>query len=53
MRMRNSLLLIGLGVGGTLLYQQTKNGNLQKMLCRMKNKEAKMVKEMMEELLDK
>ncbi|MBQ9854379.1 MAG: hypothetical protein IJO57_05050 [Bacilli bacterium] len=52
MKMKNSLCLIGLGVGGTLLYQQAKNGNLKKMFMKMKNKEAEMIKDMMEELLD-
>ena len=27
MKMKSSLCLIGLGIGGTLLYQQLKNGN--------------------------
>lgn len=30
MRIGNKVLLIGMGVGGTLLYQQVKNGNAKK-----------------------
>lgn len=52
MNVKKSLCLIGLGIGGTILYQQTMNGNLKRMIVNMKNKEAMMVKDMMEELLD-
>ncbi len=32
MNLKNKLLLIGMGVGGTLLYQQIKNGNMKRMI---------------------
>ena len=32
MKMRNSAMLVAMGVGGTLLYQQVKNGNMKKMM---------------------
>ena len=35
MKMKNSLYLIGLGVGGTILYQEIKNGNFRKMVRKM------------------
>ena len=32
MKMGNKLLLIGMGVGSTLLYQQIRNGNMKRMI---------------------
>lgn len=32
MEMKKSMALVAMGVGGTLLYQQVKNGNAKKML---------------------
>ena len=32
MNLKNSMLLIALGVGGTLLYQQIKNGNVRNVV---------------------
>ena len=32
MKMKNSMYLIGLGIGATILYQQIKNGNLRKIV---------------------
>ena len=32
MKIGNKVLLIGMGVGGTLLYQQIRNGNMKKMM---------------------
>ena len=32
MNLKNKLLLIEMGVGGTLLYQQIKNGNMKRMI---------------------
>ena len=32
MKMGNKLLLIGMGVGCTLLYQQIRNGNMKRMI---------------------
>lgn len=39
----NSLWLIGLGVGGTILYQQIKNGNLKKAVYEMDRAKMKMI----------
>ena len=35
MRMKSNIALIAMGVGGTLLYQQIKNGNAKKYLNKM------------------
>lgn len=32
MRVRYGAALVAMGVGGTLLYQQVKNGNMKKMM---------------------
>ena len=44
--MKNSLYLIGLGVGGTLLYQQVKSGNFRKMIRSMNKKKTKTIEEL-------
>ena len=31
MRMKSNLALVGMGVAGTLLYQNIKNGNMRRM----------------------
>lgn len=41
--MMNSLWLIGLGIGGTILYQQIKNGNLKKAVYNMDQAKLKMI----------
>ena len=46
MKMKNSLYLIGLGIGGTLLYQQVKSGNFRKMIRNMNRKKTKMIEEL-------
>lgn len=46
MKMKNSLCLIGLGVGGTLLYQQIKNGNLRRLVRQMNRSKAKMLEDL-------
>ena len=35
MKIKSSLCLIGLGIGGTILYQQLKNGNLRRVVRQM------------------
>ncbi len=37
MRMKSSMALIAMGVGGTLLYQQIKNGNARKYINKMEH----------------
>lgn len=46
MKMKNSLYLIGLGVGGTLLYQQLKNGNLRRVVRNMNRSKTKMLEDL-------
>lgn len=46
MKMRNSLCLIALGVGGTLLYQQVQNGNLKKVVKKMNRSKTKMLEDL-------
>lgn len=46
MKIRNSIYLIGLGVGGTLLYQQLKNGNLRKVIRNMNRSKTKMLEDL-------
>lgn len=48
MRMRNSIALVAMGVGGTLLYQQVKNGNAKRCLRDIK----KVTKKTYEDLED-
>ncbi len=46
MNMKRSLYLIGLGIGGTLLYQQIKNGNLRKVVRQMNRSKTKMLEDL-------
>lgn len=46
MKMKNTLCLIGLGVGGTILYQQIKSGNLKKMVRNMNRTKTKMIEDL-------
>lgn len=46
MKMKNTLYLIGLGVGGTLLYQQLKNGNLRRVVRNMNRSKTKMLEDL-------
>ena len=46
MKIKSSLYLIGLGVGGTLLYQQLKNGNLRKIVRNMNRSKTKMLEDL-------
>lgn len=46
MKMRNSIYMIGLGIGGTLLYQQLKNGNLRKVVRQMNRSKTKMLEDL-------
>ena len=43
MRIGNKVLLIGMGVGGTLLYQQIRNGNMKKMMNDVKRVSKKTI----------
>lgn len=46
MKMKNTLYLIGLGVGGTLLYQQLKNGNLRRVVRNMNRSKTNMLEDL-------
>lgn len=46
MKMKNSLYLIGLGIGGTILYQQIKNGNLREIVRKMNRSKTKMLEDL-------
>lgn len=46
MNMKNSLCLIGLGIGGTILYQQIRNGNLRKVVREMNRSKTKMLQDL-------
>lgn len=46
MKMKSSLCLIGLGIGGTLLYQQLKNGNLRRVVRQMNRSKTKMLEDL-------
>lgn len=46
MKIRNSLYMLGLGIGGTLLYQQIKNGNLRKVVREMNRSKTKMLEDL-------
>ncbi len=46
MKMKNSLCLIGLGIGGTLLYQEIKSGNFRKMIRSMNRAKTKMIEDL-------
>lgn len=43
MKTKTAMCLIGLGIGGTILYQQVKNGNLRKMVRKMNRAKTRML----------
>ena len=46
MKMKNSMYLIGLGIGATILYQQIKNGNLRKIVRKMNSSKTRMLEDL-------
>ena len=46
MKTKGALFLIGLGVGGTLLFQNIKNGNLKRWVKEMENAKLQMIEEL-------
>lgn len=46
MKMKNSIYLVGLGIGATILYQQIKNGNLRKVIRKMNSSKTKMLEDL-------
>lgn len=43
MKTKTAMCLIGLGIGGTILYQQVKNGNFRKMVRKMNRAKTRML----------
>ena len=43
MKIRDGAMLVAMGVGGTLLYQQIKNGNMKKMMRDVKKVSRKTI----------
>lgn len=43
MKTKNSIWLIGLGIGGTLLYQNIKNGNVKRWTREMNRAKTQMI----------
>lgn len=46
MKTKGAVCLIGLGIGGTLLYQNIKNGNLKKLAKKINQSKMKMIEEL-------
>lgn len=46
MKMKGALCLIGLGVGGVLLYQNLKNGNIKKWTKEMNRAKTEMIEDL-------
>ena len=46
MKTKNMLYLIGLGVGGTLLYQNLKNGNIKRWTRQMNQAKTQMLEDL-------
>lgn len=52
MSIKKSMTLIAMGVGGTLLYQQIKNGNAKKCIKDMENMMKKTYEDVCDEIED-
>ena len=52
MKMKSSIALIAMGVGGTLLYQQIRNGNAKRCIKNMENFAMKTYDDMCDDLED-
>ena len=46
MKLKNSIYMMLLGIGGTLLYQQLKNGNLRRVVREMNRSKTKMLEDL-------
>ena len=46
MKIKNSLYMVGLGIGATILYQQIKNGNLRRVVRQMNRSKTKMLEDL-------
>ena len=52
MKMKNSMALIAMGVAGTLLYQQIRNGNAKKCIKNMEEFAKKTYDDLYDDLED-
>ena len=52
MNLKKNMLLIAMGVGGTLLYQQIRNGNARKYIKDMEDLAKKTCNDMCDDLED-
>lgn len=52
MKLKNSMMLIAMGVGGTLLYQQIRNGNAKKCITNIEKFAKKTYEDMYDDLED-
>lgn len=52
MEIKRSMALIMMGIGGTLLYQQIRNGNAKHMIKDLENSMMKMKKDVCDDLED-
>lgn len=52
MKMRNAVTLVAMGVGGTLLYQQVRNGNVKKCFKDIKKFARKTYDDLYDDLED-
>lgn len=46
MKTKGAICLIGLGIGGTLLYQNIKNGNLKKLTRKINQSKMQMIEDL-------
>ena len=46
MKTKGAIYLIGLGIGGTLLYQNIKNGNIRRWTREMNRTKTEMIKDL-------
>lgn len=52
MEMKKSIALVAMGVGGTLLYQQVRNGNAKRMMKDMERNIKRMTDKACDDLED-
>ena len=46
LKLKDSLYMIALGIVGTLLYQQIKNGNLRRIVRNMNRQKTKIIEDL-------
>ena len=50
MKIKSSMMLVAMGVGGTLLYQNMRNGNMKRFMNKMKS-DAKKTMDDLEDMM--